>query len=294
MQIALISDTHLAPGASAFRANCDAARAWIAALAPDLTVHLGDITADAAKDPAHYAEAVAAFEAWPTPLRFLPGNHDVGDNPDQEGPDQEGSDEARHGDEPPIDAGRLARYQAVFGPDRWALDAEGWTVIGLDAQVFGWAGAEQEDQFDWLADVLARAGGPIGVMLHKPLFRDGPDDTERHHRYVPSAPRARLLDLLRGHDLRFVVSGHTHQTRRCHVAGVEHVWAPSTAFVIPDSLQERIGDKIQGTMLLTLSGAGHRFTLAGPPGLTQRDLLDHAEVYPQLAGLRAAAPLSEA
>jgi 3',5'-cyclic AMP phosphodiesterase CpdA len=284
MQIALISDTHLAPGATAFRANCDAARAWITALAPDLTVHLGDITADAAKDPGHYAEAAEAFENWPTPLRFLPGNHDVGDNPTT----------TPHGDDPLIDAGRLARYQAVFGPDRWTLRAEAWTLVGLNAQVFGWEGVEQDDQFDWLEDVLTRVDGPLGLMLHKPLFRDGAGDTEHHHRYVLQPARARLLDRLRGHDLRFVVSGHTHQTRRCHVDGVEHVWAPSTAFLIPDGLQERIGDKIQGAMLLTLSATGHRFTLAGPPGLTQHDLLDHAAVYPQLAGLRAAGPESNA
>jgi 3',5'-cyclic AMP phosphodiesterase CpdA len=282
MQIALISDTHLAPNAPAFRANCDAARAWIAALAPDLTVHLGDITADAAKDPTHYAEALDAFAAWPTPLRFLPGNHDVGDN----------RDEARHGDDPPIDAVRLARYQAAFGPDRWSLEAEGWTIVGLNAQLFGWEGPEQEDQFSWLEEVLAHADGPLGVMLHKPLFRDGPSDTERHHRYLPGVGRARLLGLLRGHDLRFVLCGHTHQTRRCHLDGVEHVWAPSTAFLIPDRLQERIGDKIMGTMLLTLTPDAHRFTLVGPTGLTQRDLLDHADVYPQLAGLRAAVRLS--
>lgn len=284
MQIALISDTHLAPGATAFRDNCDAARAWIAALAPDLTVHLGDITADAAKDPAHHAEAVAAFADWPTPLRFLPGNHDLGDNPT----------DAPHGDDPFIDAPRLALYQAAFGPDRWAFRAEGWTIIGLNAQLFGWTGPEQDDQFAWLEDVLAGVDGPIGLMLHKPLFRDGPGDTERHHRYVPQPARGLLLDKLRGHDLRFVVSGHTHQTRRCHVDGVEHVWAPSTAFLIPDRLQERIGDKIQGTMLLTVTATGHRFTLVGPPGLTQRDLLDHAEVYPQLAGLRTAAASSNA
>ncbi len=275
MKIALIADTHLAPNAEAFARNCAAARAWIADLAPDLTVHLGDITADAVKDPGHYAAARAAFAAWPGQIRFLPGNHDVGDNPDDTG----------FGHAPFVDAERLSLYRATFGQDYWTFRAERWTIIGLNAQLFGWDHSEQAVQLAWLDEVLAHASGPVGLMLHKPLFRDHPDDTERHHRYLPLAPRQALLDRLASHDLRFVVSGHTHQTRRCHVADVEQVWAPSTAFLIPDALQERIGDKVTGTMLLHLTPESHRFDLVVPAGMAQHDLLDHVEVYPQLAEL---------
>jgi hypothetical protein len=124
-------------------------------------------------------------------------------------------------------------------------------------------------------------------MLHKPLFRDGPADTEAHIRYVPAAPRARLLALLASRDLRFVLSGHAHQSRRLTVDGVEHVWAPSTAFCIPDAVQEPIGVKRVGLLELELTAAGHRFTELAPPGLVAHDLIDHAEVYPQVTALRA-------
>jgi hypothetical protein len=90
-------------------------------------------------------------------------------------------------------------------------------------------------------------------MLHKPLFLYGPQDDEPHVRYIPEAPRRRLLALLRCHELGFILSGHAHQSRRLVRDGVEHRWAPSTAFCLPDGMQERIGDKEVGVLTLTLS-----------------------------------------
>jgi hypothetical protein len=49
--------------------------------AADLTVHLGDIALDAPGDGTQPETARAMCEGWPTPFRFLPGNHDIGDNP---------------------------------------------------------------------------------------------------------------------------------------------------------------------------------------------------------------------
>src|SRR5262245_31312669 len=63
--------------------------------------------------------------------------------------------------------------------------------------------------------------------------------------YVPLAYRRHLMDLL-GANLRLVTSGHVHQHRRRCVHGVEHYWAPSTAFVLPDHRQPRLGTKHTG------------------------------------------------
>jgi len=101
-------------------------------------------------------------------------------------------------------------------------------------------------------------------LLHKPLFWEDPADGRPHIRYVPLAPRRRLLDLLAKSDLRLVISGHTHQALDRIMAGVRHVWLPSTAFVFPDDRQERIGDKITGLALLELTGGDHRLDFFTP------------------------------
>ena len=277
MRIALVSDTHLADRVANFMANWSVVRDWIGATAPDLVVHLGDITVNGAGDAAELAAGRRHFDGLAAPIRFLPGNHDIGDNPIA--PDAP--------NDHPVDPARLAEYRALYGPDYWSFEAETWQIIGLNAQLFGTGHAEEARQFAWLEATLSHHRGPLGVLLHKPLFRNRPEDTEAHIRYVPHRPRRRLLDLLAGHDLRFVASGHTHQLRRHHVDGVEHVWAPSATFAIPDGMQERIGEKIVGVMLLELTPDGHRFTLEVPPGLRRLNLLDHPEAYPEVAAVRA-------
>ncbi len=276
MKIALVSDTHLTPRAAAFGENWETARAWIEASAPDLVVNLGDITADGVHDPGELGAARLAFDRLSRPMRCLPGNHDIGDNPIEAGVPNE------H----PFDLARLADYRRLFGPDRWAFEAGRWTIVGLNAQLFATGTDEEEAQFTWLAEKLRGRPGPIGLMVHKPLFRNGPHDTEAHVRYVPVSARRRLLALLAPCDVRFVVSGHVHQARRIEVDGVEHVWVPSTAFCIPDAVQERIGEKVVGLVTLELTDAGHRFESRTPPGLMRHNLLDHPAVYPKLPALK--------
>jgi hypothetical protein len=112
--------------------------------------------------------------------------------------------------------------------------------------------------------------------------------SDTHIRYVPKTPRDRLLAIVRSRELRFVASGHTHQSRRHVWGGVEHRWAPSTAFCLPDGMQERIGEKEVGLLMLMLGGSDHGFAVARPEGLRRNNILDHPELYPGIAELRAA------
>ena len=277
MKLVLVSDTHLTPRTAAFGDNWGVVRAWIEAIAPDVVVNLGDITADGAHDPRELEAARTAFNGFLSDVRFLPGNHDIGDNPIEPGAPND------H----PLDPHRLADYRRLFGPDRWSLVAGAWQIVGLNAQLFGTGSDAEDEQFVWLEEQLRNRQGPLGVMLHKPVFRNGPSDAEAHVRYVPLVPRRRLLASLASRDLRFVASGHVHQARRLHVDRVEHVWAPSTAYCMPDAMQERIGEKMVGVLTLEVTDAGHRFETVTPPGLVRHNILDHPDLYPKLAELRA-------
>jgi 3',5'-cyclic AMP phosphodiesterase CpdA len=277
MEIALLSDTHLIAAEPAFDANLAAVRAWIEQRRIALTCHLGDVTADGAIDPDQLDHAARQLAGWPGELRILAGNHDIGDNPGDHG-------------HPIATAEGIERFRTRFGAGRWSLDREGWRLIGIDAQLLGRDDALEHAQQAWLAPLIAGHAGPIGLFLHKPLFRDGPADRSRHHRYVPHEARDRLLASLAGADLRFVVSGHTHQSRRLHIGGVEHVWVPSAAFILPDAAQETIGVKQVGVMMLTLRPDGYEFAFAQPEAMRHHDLADHAHIYPaHEAELRAMA-----
>ena len=266
MKIALIADTHLAANADDFVTNCDRAIDWINASEADLVIHLGDVSADGVRDPAHLRAAAATLSRLRAPLLAVPGNHDIG--------------EPTGDHEPPFSSERLTQFRRIFGADRWLKRVEDWTLIGFDTQLPGTH--EEAEQTDWLRAAADACDGPVALFLHKPWFLTGPDDTAPASRYVPPAALTEIGGALGDVDLRLVLSGHMHQYRRHIVHGVEHAWIGSTAFLIPERWQETIGEKRVGIALLTLDRDGHSLEDVTPAGMRALDLADYADVYPEL------------
>jgi 3',5'-cyclic AMP phosphodiesterase CpdA len=277
MKIALVTDSHLSPRDALLAENWAAVDRWMGAVGVDLAIHLGDITADGAADAQELAHARRLIGASGRDVLFLPGNHDIGDGPAEVDPSHE----------PALGPERLAAYRQVFGPDWWSLGLEGWQIVGLNTQLLGAGGEEEARQWAWLEDTLASGEGPLGVMCHKPLRVFGLPLAATPGRYPPAAARRRLAALLARRDLRFVVSGHTHQALNFSEAGVEHVWAPSCAFVIPDAIQAVVGEKRVGAVLLDLHPGGHAFAVAEPADLIRHELFDLEHLYAQVRELRA-------
>jgi 3',5'-cyclic AMP phosphodiesterase CpdA len=196
----------------------------------------------------------------------LPGNHDVGDNPTQLGP------APSH----PVTEQRRQAFISVFGDDRWRFEAAGWYFIGLNSLVMNSGLASEAEQFDWLASQLSGADGrPVALFLHKPLYLNAPDDPELAAsaiRYVPPAPRSRLVQMLRAVDLRLVASGHVHQRRDFTFGHVRHVWAPSAGFILPDTRQEVIGIKEVGLVEYRFQPDSSEVRHVRAPGQTDVDL----------------------
>ena len=235
-----ISDTHLARRFTRLTQNFDRVREHIDATRPDLVINTGDLGFDAptSRDDLEYAKSL--HDALPVPCRYLPGNHDIGDNPTQVGPVST---------ELVSEKGRQA-YIALFGDDRWRFEAAGWCFVGLNSLVMNSGLVSETEQFDWLAGELANTGGkPVALFLHKPIFLNAPDDPELPAsaiRYVPMPARRRLVEMLRAVDLRLVASGHVHQRRDYTFGHTRHVWSPSAGFIISDKRQERIAIKETG------------------------------------------------
>ena len=235
-----ISDTHLARRLAPLTENFNRLAEHIDASRPDLVINSGDLAYDAPSSPDDIAFARELHEGLPVPCRYLPGNHDVGDNPTEFGPVPTDPVSERH----------CQTFIAAFGEDRWRFDAAGWSFIGLNALVMNSALPREAEQLDWLVSELAATRGrPIALFLHKPLFLDTPDDLELANtaiRYVAMPARHHLIELFKGCDLRLIASGHLHQRRDVTFGNVRHIWAPSTGFLIPDALQEPIGIKEVG------------------------------------------------
>src|SRR5438445_4399528 len=81
-----ISDTHLARRMPLLTDNFHRVSEHIAATRPDLVVNSGDVGWDGptSRDDLEFAKGVHA--AISVNCRYLPGNHDIGDNPTAVGP----------------------------------------------------------------------------------------------------------------------------------------------------------------------------------------------------------------
>jgi 3',5'-cyclic AMP phosphodiesterase CpdA len=235
-----ISDPHLARRLPTLTQNFHRVSEYIDARRPDLVVNSGDLAFDAptSRDDLEFARELHA--ALPVTCRYLPGNHDIGDNPTELGPApaQPATEQERQ------------NFLSVFGEDRWRFDAAGWRFIGLNSLVMNTGLASEAEQYDWLASQLSSADGkPVALFLHKPLYLNSSEDPELAAsaiRYIPMPARSRLVEMLRAADLRLVASGHVHQRRDFTYRHIRHVWAPSAGFIISDARQEVIGTKEVG------------------------------------------------
>jgi 3',5'-cyclic AMP phosphodiesterase CpdA len=261
-----ISDTHLARRMTPLIDNFHRVSEYIDAKRPDLVLNSGDLAFDGPAEPDELEFARTLHDALPVACRYLPGNHDIGDNPTAVGP----------APKQPVTEPGLQAYRATFGDDRWRFDAAGWCFIGLNSLIMNTGLLDEAEQFEWLASQLAGAKGqPVALFLHKPLFLNTPDDPELEAtaiRYVPMPARRHLIEMLRAVDLRLVASGHVHQRRDFTFGHTRQIWAPSAGFKIPDSRQEVIGIKEVGLVEYRFQPDSFEVRHVRAPGQTDVDM----------------------
>lgn len=247
-RLAILSDTHLAAEQAEYCDSFVTVRAAINAAAPDLVLHAGDVSSHGLLKPEQLVFARSAMDTLNAPVLCVPGNRDIGDHPRYKNPKRD------------MTAARYHQYADAFGADHWSEDVGVWRLIGLNSLIMDTGTPEAIAQKVWLKHRIAEAAGrPIGVIMHKPLFIDAPGAPFKAPLAVPAASCERLMALFAGGDLKWIVSGHLHQTRTTRHDGVEHVWAPSTAFA-NGHFAARNAEFVLGYLELVLDGTDYRFT----------------------------------
>lgn len=274
-----VSDTHLSRQRPYFVPNWDAVVAHVNAAQPDMLLNTGDIALNGENVPDDLAFAAEQHSRLTMPVHAIPGNHDIGDNPS---PNSHGAG---------ISDPRREIYLSHFGVEQWTMAAGDWYFIALNAQLLGSGLPAEAAQWAFLEQAFSKAGErPVALFLHKPLFRDTPDEThEAAGRYVLREPRMQLLSLMRQAKVRLVACGHVHQHRMFEHEGVCHVWAPSTAFILPDEFQPRIGTKEVGLVEYDFEGTEVAVRFVTPAGAQHLNLLDVPGAYGDLRS-KVAAP----
>jgi 3',5'-cyclic AMP phosphodiesterase CpdA len=268
-----ISDSHLSRRYPTFAKNFHRVCEHIDTTRPDLVVNSGDLCFDGPEHPDDLQFAKAEHDAFPVDCRFLPGNHDIGDNPSLVGvaPPQLASEANRQ------------TFLSIFGEDRWRFDTAGWSFIGLNSLIMNTGLGCESEQFDWLAAQLCSLDGkPLALFIHKPLFRHAPDDLElaaTSFRYVPMPTRGRLIEMLGAVDLRLVACGHVHQRRDFTLGNTRYIWAPSTGFILrSNERQDVIGIKEVGLVEYRFQPDAFEVRHIRAPGQVDIDLYATLEV----------------
>ncbi len=262
-RVVVVADTHFSERTPEARHNWSSVLRHLETVPPDLVLHAGDLSLDGTHDGADLSFARAQLDGIAVPWCAVPGNHDIGDNPGL-GADPDDT----------ITARRLARWRDEVREDHWAIRVGGWRLVGINAQLFGSESEAAVEQWAFLEAELAEPRGPTVLVTHKPLTAS--DDElagAPSYRFVPSPARERVTALCRQAGVEMVVSGHVHQSRRLHAAGMTHLWAPTTWAVLPDWLQPRVGAKRCGVLELDLrDDGGFTAQRVEPSGLEQLTL----------------------
>lgn len=257
-RVVLLSDLHLSPTHGFFWPNWLLVRDAAARIEAACTIVNGDLCIDGPDSDAEMEFAAKALAQLPGTVLPLPGNHDVGDEPPGQDPRQI------------VDEARLARWDNAIGADRWRFHLDGWTLLGVNAQLFGSGLAREAEQNDWLDTMLTEARGDrVALVLHKPLFVESPDEALPSPSSLGPAPRSELMQRLCKADIRLVVSGHLHKYRDRSIDGLRHLWVPSSAFSGGHRFD---GDARCGFAVLDFDGDDVGVEIIRPEGLISHDL----------------------
>jgi Calcineurin-like phosphoesterase len=154
----VVSDTHLSARAPEAGRNWAAVARHVSETGAELVIHLGDLSLDGANDPADLSHARRLLDALPVPWVAVPGNHDIGDNP--------GSSK-----QPMVTPERVEAWRHNVGSDYWSHRLGRWTLLGLNAQLFGSGLPAEAEQWGWLDEQLSGQAGdhPMVFISHEPV-----------------------------------------------------------------------------------------------------------------------------
>lgn len=248
-----VTDTHLSATHAYFEDNWHVMREAIAAEAPDLVVHGGDLSFNGPAQADDLAHGAAEMRALGRPWRAVAGNHDIGEAPAFSRLAQ------------PINAARLGAWRAHVGPLWWHEDVAGWRLIGLDTALMASETAEEAEQARFLREALAsRAGRPVMIFIHMPPYATTPEDEARSTSCIPFPARGPFLETCAAGGVKVIACGHLHVYRRLRHRGMSIIWAPATAMV--DSLSRRAGRRQPrpGFLVWEFEGRAVRHRLVEP------------------------------
>jgi len=190
------------------------------ALKPDFVVICGDLVGRPRKHT--FKDFIDCRAELRVPCYCAPGNHDVENVPTAES---------------------LDYYRKNIGRDYYAFTHKGYVFLVVNTQLWKVKVAEESERHDaWFNEALEtayKAGLPVFVIGHYPLFLKSPDEKEDYYN-LPPAKRVELLELFRKRGVVGVLTGHTHRVIVNDFNGIQMVAGETTSKMMGGSLGFRL------------------------------------------------------
>ena len=176
---------------------------------PDFVVICGDMVHNSNSDE-QFQELIRISRLLNEDIKlyWVAGNHDVGDKPTRAG---------------------LAQYKEQFGEYNYSFQEENCYFIVLNSSICYDPGSVP-DEWDVLISFLekelqiaasAQQSHKI-IFMHHPLFLNDPNEGDNYF-VIPSARRAKIIDLITEYDVSAVFTGHLHRNNYQKIANTELV-----------------------------------------------------------------------
>ncbi|MEX2371580.1 MAG: metallophosphoesterase [Bacteroidales bacterium] len=196
-------------------------------LKPDFVVITGDLVHDP-DDESQIAEfkRITAQIDEQIPVYLIPGNHDVGGEPDKQS---------------------LEKYMTNYGYDRFSFIHKGVKLIGINTSLIkaDLPGPEKK-QYRWLKKEIKKNRDDLPVIMfgHYPFFIHSFDEPEKYSN-IGIEKREKYISLFEQLGVGFVFSGHLHNNAYATKGTIE--------YVITNAVGKPLGDAPSGMRIIKIN-----------------------------------------
>jgi len=176
---------------------------------PDFVVICGDMVHNSNSDE-QFQELIRISRLLNEDIKlyWVAGNHDVGDKPTRAG---------------------LAQYKEQFGKYNYSFKEDNCYFIVLNSSICYDPGSVP-DEWDILISFLEKELQLAAstqkrhkiIFMHHPLFLNDPNEGDNYF-VIPSARRAKIIDLITKYDVSAVFTGHLHRNNYQKIGNTELV-----------------------------------------------------------------------
>ena len=183
---------------------------------PDFVVICGDMVHNSDSDE-QFQELIRISRLLNEDIKlyWVAGNHDVGDKPTRAG---------------------LAQYKEQFGEYNYSFQEENCYFIVLNSSICYDPGSVP-DEWDILISFLEKELQIAAsvqqrhkiIFMHHPLYLNDPNEGDNYF-VIPSARRAKIIDLITEYDVSAVFTGHLHRNNYKKIGNTELVSSGPVGF----------------------------------------------------------------